>query len=73
MEIRTLHQTDLREYGKYRRTMGQSTQILYKLVALPMMSFASEIWAVNGADKRKIVYHEMRFLLPVAEYTKRVK
>jgi hypothetical protein len=38
-------------------------------MAVPMLTYASENWTINRADKRKTEPDEMRFLGPVAGYS----
>jgi hypothetical protein len=60
--------------GVIRRTLRQktlqSTQLkFYKVVAVPMLTYASEKWTMNRSDKRQIESAEMKFLHPAAGYT----
>jgi hypothetical protein len=60
--------------GTIRRTLRQknlqSTQLkLYKITAVPMLTYASENWTINLSDKRKTESAEMKFLRSVAGYT----
>jgi hypothetical protein len=60
--------------GTVRRTLRQktlqSTQLkFYKIMAVPMLTYASENWAINRSDKRKTELAEMKFLRSVAGYT----
>jgi hypothetical protein len=57
-----------------RRTLKQkilqSIQLTFhKVVAVPILTYASENWTINRSDERKIESAEMRFLRPVAGYT----
>jgi hypothetical protein len=61
--------------GRIRRTMRQkknlqSTQLrFYKIMAVPMLTYASENWTLNRSDKKKIESAEMKSLCSVAGYT----
>jgi hypothetical protein len=47
----------------------QSTQLkFYKIMAVPMLTYASENWTINRSDKKKIESAEMKFLRSVAGY-----
>jgi hypothetical protein len=53
--------------GTIRRTLRQktlqSTQLkFYKIMAVPMLTYASENWTINRSDKKKIELAEMKFL-----------
>jgi hypothetical protein len=41
----------------------------YKIMAVPMLTYASENWTINRSDKKKIESAEMKFLRSVAGYT----
>jgi hypothetical protein len=41
----------------------------YNIVAVPMLTYASENWTINRSDKKKIESAEMKFLRSVAGYT----
>jgi hypothetical protein len=41
----------------------------YKIMAVPMLTYASENWTINWSDKKKIESAEMKFLRSVAGYT----
>jgi hypothetical protein len=48
----------------------QSTQLkFYKIMAVPMLTYASENWTINRSDKEKIESAEVKFLHSVAGYT----
>jgi hypothetical protein len=48
----------------------QSTQLkFYKMMAVPMLTYAIENWTINRSYKRKIESDEMKFLRSVAGYT----
>jgi hypothetical protein len=48
----------------------QSTQIkCYKIMAVPMLTYASENWTRNPSDKKKTESAETKFLCSVAGYT----
>jgi hypothetical protein len=48
----------------------QITQLKFdKVVAEPMLTYASGNWTKNCSDKRKIEVAKRRFLRPVARYT----
>jgi hypothetical protein len=49
----------------YKRKMLQ----FYKATAVHMVTYGSECWAVNKADRRAVEAAEMKFLLYVAGYT----
>ena len=60
--------------GTVSRTLKRKTQLLteiklYKVMAVPVLMYASENWSLNRSDKRKIESAEMRFLRPMAGYT----
>jgi hypothetical protein len=40
-----------------------------KIMAVPMLTYASENWTMNRSDKKKIESAEMNFLRSVAGYT----
>jgi hypothetical protein len=57
-----------------RRTLRQktlqSTQLkFYKIMAVPMLTYAGKNWTINQSDKKKIASAEMKFLRSVAGYT----
>jgi hypothetical protein len=35
----------------------------YKMMAVPILTYASENWAINRSDKKKIKSAEMKFLV----------
>jgi hypothetical protein len=41
----------------------------YKIMAVRMLTYASENWTINRSDKKKIESAEMKFLRSVAGYT----
>ena len=42
----------------------------YKVMAVPFLMYGSENWSQNRSDKRNIKAAEMRFLRPMAGYTR---
>jgi hypothetical protein len=42
---------------------------LYKIMAVPTLTYASENWTISRSDKKKIDSAEMKFLRSVAGYT----
>jgi hypothetical protein len=54
IEIKTLQRTQLK---------------FYKMMAVPMLTYASENWTINRLGKRKIESAEMKFLRSVVGYT----
>jgi hypothetical protein len=60
--------------GMIRKSLSQkimqSTQLkFYKIMAVPMLTYASENWKINRSYKRKIESAEMKFLRLVAGCT----
>jgi hypothetical protein len=60
--------------GMIRRTLRQKTlQItqlkFYKIMAVSMLTYASENWTINLSDKKKIESAEIKFLRSVAGCT----
>jgi hypothetical protein len=60
--------------GTIQRTLRQktlqSTQLkYYKIMAVPMLTYASENWTINRSDKNKTESGEMKFLHSIAGYT----
>lgn len=60
--------------GTIRRTLKnktlRSTQLkFYKIMAVPVLTYASENWTLNRSDRRKIETAEMKFLRSVAGVT----
>jgi hypothetical protein len=60
--------------GTIRKTLRQktpqSTQLkFYKIMAVPMLTYASENWTINRSDRKKIESAEMKFIRSVAGYT----
>jgi hypothetical protein len=52
--------------GTVRRTLrqktSQNTQLkFYKIIAVPMLTYASENWTINRSDKKQIESAEMKF------------
>jgi hypothetical protein len=46
-----------------RQKTFQSTQLKFcKIMAVPMLTYASENWTINRSDKKKIESAEMMFL-----------
>jgi hypothetical protein len=43
--------------------------VFYKIMAMPMLTYASENWTINRSGKKKIESAEMKFLRSVAGYT----
>jgi hypothetical protein len=57
-------------YSQENQKTLQSTQLkFYKIMAVPMLTYASENWTINQSDKKKIESAEMKFLRSVAGYT----
>jgi hypothetical protein len=53
-----------------RQKTLQSTQLkVYKIMAVPMLTYVSENWTINRSDKKKIESAEMKFLRSVAGYS----
>jgi hypothetical protein len=40
----------------------------YKMMVVPMLTYASENWTINLSDKKKIESAKIKFLRPVAGY-----
>ena len=40
------------------------------MMAVPVLMYGSENWSLNRSNKRKIEVAEIRFLRPMAEYTR---
>ncbi|KAJ4431286.1 hypothetical protein ANN_19883 [Periplaneta americana] len=60
--------------GTIKRTLKnktlQSTQLkFYKVMAVPTLTYASDNWTLNRADRRKIETAEMKFLRSIAGVT----
>jgi hypothetical protein len=51
------------------KTLKRTQLKFYKVVAVPMLTHASENGTINRSDKRKTESAEMRILRPVAGYT----
>jgi hypothetical protein len=53
-----------------RQKILQSTQLkFYKIMAVPMVTYASKNWIINLSGRKKIESAEMKFLRSVAGYT----
>jgi hypothetical protein len=47
----------------------QNKAKFYKIMAVPMLTYASENWTINRSDRKKVESVEMTFLRSVAGYT----
>ena len=57
--------------GTIHRTLKNKTRIdtqikFYKIMAVPMVMYGSENWALNRSERRRIETNEMKFLRRVA-------
>jgi hypothetical protein len=58
-----------RKNTEAKRNFTRTQLNVYKIVAVPILTYASENGIMNRSDKRIIKSAEMRFPRPVAEYT----
>jgi hypothetical protein len=53
------------------RTRKDTLLKFYKVMAAPMLTYGSEFWAMNKADRRAVEAAEMKFLRYVAGYSRK--